>query len=331
MENKIQINFKNNFERQYAESLRNLLTNGKLSHNRTGIDTLRVDHQYFFIENCTTFFPRLRGKMVYPKLALKELVWMLLGRTDIKWLNDKRVNYWNEWVAKDGEFEGTIGKSYGYQYRNFNGIDQLEQLVRGIVKEPTGRRHIINLWNVSDLKDMMLPPCMYDFHFTLEEVPPHNDDSDCLEFYRINLHAHIRSNDSFLGCPYDVMFCAWFTYLMCDMIQYASNVKIDCTPGDIHYTADDYHLYVNHKDQAKQYLKNVDENYNKIIDSQSFIRDYTYYLDELRHLEEASNIDNPIKYSIDYYLEYISKNLNLLSIRSNVEDFYPVIKASVAV
>lgn len=323
MENKNQMSF----ERQYAESLRNLLTNGKLSHNRTGIDTLRVDHQYFFIENITEFFPRLRGKMTYPKLALKELLWMLQGRTNIKWLNDKGVNYWNKWVAKDGEFEGTIGKSYGYQYRNFNGVDQLEQLIRGIIKEPTGRRHIINLWNVSDLKDMMLPPCMYDFHFTLEDVSSEYKYKN----YKINLHAHIRSNDSFLGCPYDIMFCSWFVYLLCDILYYAGNGMLGYLPGDIHYTADDYHLYVNHTDQVKQYLKNVDENSNKIIDSQSVIKDYTLYLDELFHLEEAPKIDNLIKYVIDYYLEYISNNLDLLSVHSDIEHIYPAIKASVAV
>ena len=39
-----------------------------------------------------------------------------MGRTDIKWLNDRKVTYWDEWKNE----KGTIGKSYGYQYRNFN-------------------------------------------------------------------------------------------------------------------------------------------------------------------------------------------------------------------
>ena len=74
-----------NFETAYADSFRRINEKGVLSHNRTGIDTKAVQHQYFYLPSVNNNFPILRGKKVYPKMALKELLWMMMGRTDIQW------------------------------------------------------------------------------------------------------------------------------------------------------------------------------------------------------------------------------------------------------
>ena len=236
-----------NFEAAYADSFRRINEKGVLSHNRTGIDTKAVQHQYFYLPSVNNNFPILRGKKVYPKMALKELLWMMMGRTDVQWLHDHKVTYWDEWVLEDG----TIGRAYGYQYRNFNGVDQLQELIKSMAFNPTSRRHILSLWNCNDLDKMALPPCLYDYHFSCVPID---------EFeYRIDMHARARSNDSFLGVPYDFMFCAWFVNLLAIYLNNFAGSKNTYTVGDIHYTADDYHMYVNHEEAVKQYLANVDE------------------------------------------------------------------------
>lgn len=169
-------------------------------------------------------------------MALKELVWMLLGRTDVQWLRDHKVTYWDEWELEDG----TIGPSYGHQYRNFQGVDQTQQLIDSMLKDPLGRRHIISLWNPVDMPKMALPPCMYDFHFS---CTPTGDENS----YIVDLHAHLRSNDSFLGAPYDFMFCGFFVVLLCDYLNRKSKDN-EYIAGAVHYTADDFHLYENHMD-----------------------------------------------------------------------------------
>ena len=330
------------FEYQYAQSLNRLLSEGVECKNRTGINTLVVQHQYFYIPNITEHFPILRGKKVYPKMALKECIWMLMGKNDTKWLNDRKVTYWNEWVINDiqtaekfdlnAEWIGTIGKSYGYQYRNFNGFDQLKALVEGMKKDPMGRRHIINLWNSADLHQMALPPCMYDFHFEctpVNRITNNNSQTHHQDFYYIvDLHAHVRSNDSFLGAPYDFMFCGWLLTIICNYLNHltgGSDGAIYYKPNDIHYTADNYHLYVNHIDAAKQYLANVDENLSGIIDIPSiiapcFLDDFYYHLEQLL--------------TIDEYLEILDKNMPNINIQlqapKGIHEYGPI-RAEIAV
>lgn len=332
------------FEYQYAQSLNRLLTEGVECKNRTGINTLVVQHQYFHIPNIIEHFPILRGKKLWPKMALKECIWMLLGKNDLKWLNDRKVTYWNEWEIKDeqtaerfhldAEWIGTIGKSYGYQYRNFNGFDQVKALVEGMKKDPMGRRHIINLWNSADLHQMALPPCMYDFHF--ECTPVHNLSNNSQahqqvvndNYYIVDLHAHVRSNDSFLGAPYDFMFCGWLLNIICNYLNHLtgnSNGSVYYKPNDIHYTADNYHLYVNHIDAAKQYLANVDENKDDIINIPSIIA--PCFLDDFYH-----HINQP--YTIDEYLEMLDTNMKHINIQlqapQGIHEYGPI-KADIAI
>ncbi len=328
------------FEYQYAQSLRRIMKHGIQCKNRTGIDTLAVQHQYFHIQDITQAFPLLRGKKVYPKMALKEVIWMLFGKNDLKWLNDRKVTYWNEWEIKDeqsaekfdlgAEWIGTIGKSYGYQYRNFNGFDQVEALLKEMKINPMGRRHIINLWNSSELNQMALPPCMYDFHF--ECTPTEKLKGDSNEYYSVDLHAHVRSNDSFLGAPYDFMFCGWLLTLICNYLNQDSSYNDGgkyYSPRDIHYTADNYHLYVNHIEAAKQYLANVDENLNQRVSSPSIIG--PCFLDDWMMHSKCLTIDE--------YLQMIDTNMKHINIQwcrpnpnnDGTVDEYGPIRADIAV
>lgn len=246
-----------NFEYQYATSLENILKDGIKKPNRTGIDTYAIQHQYFLLEDILTNFPILKGKKMYPKMALKEISWMMLGRTDVAWLNNQGVNYWNDWANK----EGTIGKSYGYQYRNFNGEDNLMNLINELINNPTSRRLLLNIWNPADLNEMTLPPCVMNYQFSCEPS------LGLSHVYYVDLHVLQRSADSFIGVPYDFMLAAWFLQVIS---TFASN-KGDhyaFIPRDIHYTCNDYHMYDNHIDQVKEYLGNVYQNTDNIINQQ---------------------------------------------------------------
>lgn len=309
------------FEIQYAKAINNVINNGVLTHNRTGIDTLSIQHQYFKLDVRDFELPLLKGKKVYPYMSLKEVLWMLQGRTDIKWLNDHGVTYWDEWKLKDG----TIGKSYGYQYRNFNGVDQIQKLVNDIIHNPESRRLIVSLWNPADMDQMALPPCEFEYHFSC--IPINNQK---YEEYDVDLHCRMRSADSFLGVPYNFLFSAYFLFLICN---YCTNSfdnrdkngyrKKFYNPRYIHLTCDDFHIYTNHINQAKQYLMNVKENKNHIIDSEveCFIKP---------NIDENHNIFE----SIDKYLKAVSDDLKtheLIHIHKWQEDVYGPIKADIAV
>lgn len=271
------------FEYQYARALNRILEEGVRCHNRTGIDTFAVNHQTFVFENINNYFPIIRGKKVFPLMPLKEMLWMLHGRTDVQWLQDRGVNYWNEWADENG----TIGKSYGYQYRNFNGIDQFQQLLERMKKDPMGRRHIISLWNINDLNEMNLPPCIHEFNFSCVPVEktayPLEYDS-----YNVDLHVHCRSNDSFLGAPYDFMQVAWLLNIVCLYLN-SELQKWQYQPRNIYYIADNWHLYENHIEQAKQYLSNVQENKEYCISS-NFTRLHGLRFIDFKNIDDFLNI-----------------------------------------
>jgi len=296
-----------NFEYQYYDSLVNILKNGIKTKNRTGIDTFKIQHQYFFIENVVSNFPLIKGKKVYPKMALKELVWMMNGRTDVKWLQDRGVSYWDEWQDENG----TIGKSYGHQFRNFNGVDNFGNVLKELINDPMSRRLLLNLWNVSDLSAMKLPPCLYDFHFECTPLPYTSDNN----FY-LDMYVTSRSEDAFLGQPYDFAYVGWFLNIMAFIATKLSNTYFYAR--NIHFTAHNYHLYRNHIPQVTQYIKNVEENRNKIIESKAFIN--------FKEFQMFTTLDGFLSQLDDNKF----KQLNLLKEYKESDEYSPI-QADIAV
>lgn len=304
-------------EYQYARSLNRVLETGTLCENRTGIDTIAVNHQTFIIENCEEYFPILRGKKVFPLMPLKEMLWMLHGRTDVEWLKERGVTYWDEWAGEDG----TIGKSYGYQYRNFNGIDQVKWLFNEMEKNPMSRRLIISLWNVNEISEMNLPPCVHEYNFSCTPIERKNPYVE--EGYDVSMHVHVRSNDAFLGAPYDFMQVTWLLSIVC--FYMSCKTRLYYRPKNIYYIADNYHIYTNHLDQVKQYLANVRENKENVITN------YT----RLNYLRTRCNKDvdlTDIDKFFDAYEFYATKEKSIALKRyKETEFYYPQIKADVAV
>lgn len=306
-----------NFEYQYADALKNIISNGVREHNRTCVDTIAIQHQYFRLPVGDNYcLPILHGKKVYPYMSLKECLWMLMGRTDVKWLDDHKVTYWDEWQLPDG----TIGKSYGYQFRNFNGIDQLQYIVNEMTENPTSRRHIITLWNPSDMNEMALPPCQFEYHFC---CVPKGD------AWSVDMHVRMRSADSFLGVPYNFTFSAFFLTIICELCNIKNRVdnNLDLTtvvyvPGNIHMTCDDFHMYVNHRDAVSRYLMNVLENKENIIEKPEHI-----IIDRSRLTDKAGGVDD--------FLSLIEQDLDLpvseRAFKVQTTNVYGNIKADIAV
>lgn len=183
--------------------------------------------------------------------------------------------------------------------------------------DPNSRRHIISLWNASDLDEMALPPCMYDYHFSCVNHKDHT--------YFVDMHVRARSNDSFLGVPYDFMFCGWFLNLLCLYLNKFEKTINEYIPRDIHYTADDYHMYVNHRDATVKYLDNVKEDKGNVVTNN---KSEFYINNEIFENEIINNIDDFLNV-IDKHLS--TKNIQIIQ-RGDVEDFeYEPIKAEIAV
>lgn len=243
--------------------LKHILDNGKdvkPKDERTGTGTRKVfGYQTRF--DLSEGFPILTTKKMFLRGVIEELLWFIKGDTNVKTLIDKDVHIWDgdayrgyvtkigkdkaismeDFVQKiktDEEFakeHGDLGPIYGKQWRNFNGVDQLTNLIEGIKKNPQGRRHLISAWNPAEIDKMTLPPCHILFHF--------NVDSD----NKLSCLLYQRSCDLFLGVPFNISSYALLTMMIAQVTGYE--------PGTFVHTFGDLHLYLNHLDFAREQLK----------------------------------------------------------------------------
>ena len=148
-----------NHMRQYLDLLSRILEEGEAKGDRTGTGTISLfGHQMRF--NLSEGFPAITTKRVHWPSVIHELLWFLSGDANIEYLIQSKVRIWNEWADENGD----LGPVYGKQWRKWESndgrvIDQIEEAIDLIKKDPNSRRIIVSAWNVGELRDMALMPC----------------------------------------------------------------------------------------------------------------------------------------------------------------------------
>ena len=220
------------YDYYYLSVANKILSEGDMRDNRTGIRAISLPHV------CMTFdledaFPILASKFVGFKTAVKELLWIWqMQSNDVRKLQDMGVHIWDEWMREDG----TIGKAYGYQLAKYK---QVDNLIKTIKKDPTNRRMVVTLWNIEDLPDMALHPCAFQTLWNINHG-------------RLNCMLTIRSNDWFLGQPFNVTQYAVLVHMIAQVTGYK--------PGQLTVCINDAHIYENHIPQMQQQMGLVDLN-----------------------------------------------------------------------
>ena len=217
----------------YLDLLRTILEQGVRKTDRTGTGTLSYfGYQMRF--DLSEGFPLLTTKKLHTRSIFYELLWMLKGDTNIKYLHDHGVTIWDEWADANGD----LGPVYGKQWRNWEGpdghtIDQIKEVVRQIRETPDSRRLMVSAWNPAEVNKMALPPCHAFFQFYVTEG-------------RLSCQLYQRSGDVFLGVPFNIASYA----LLTAMVAQVCGLK----PGTFVHTLGDAHLYANHLEQARLQL-----------------------------------------------------------------------------
>ena len=288
--------------KQYHNLLQNIINNGveKESGRANMPNTIGISHATIEMD-LNDGFPLLTTKKMYWKGIVHELLWFLRGETNIKYLVDNKVNIWNSdayrWYLKhhtesgyntppltmemfvdeiknnkitDSHFNnsdyklGDLGKVYGHQWRNQNGVDQIKEVLHGLKTNPYSRYHIIDGWNKADFPEMSLPPCHLLYQFIVrpmsfeerKDLYPKDmpgiyshldlDAINAPKFY-LDLNMYQRSVDTFLGCPFNLASMV----LLLKIFAKASNM----VAGKAYWIGGDTHLYVNHIPMAQEQLK----------------------------------------------------------------------------
>ena len=241
--------------KQYLELLEYILENGESRDDRTGTGVISsFGHQIRF--NLQDGFPAVTTKALAWKAVVSELLWFLEGSDDERRLAeirfkknrsdlvdlDKFSTIWTDNADNQGVELGydnsdtikKLGPIYGVQWRNWNGVDQIHELVDGLKTNPFGRRHILSAWNVEMIESMALPPChvMSQFYVSSNGV--------------LSCQMYQRSADMFLGVPFNIASYALLQSILANIL--------DLEPGDFVHTFGDAHIYKNSINQVKEQL-----------------------------------------------------------------------------
>ena len=254
--------------KQYLDLLQDILDNGEIKDDRTGVGTYSVFGRHLRFD-LRRGFPAVTTKKLAWKSCVGELLWFIEGSSDERRLaeithgtRDGTVTIWTPnalapyWKHK-AKFEGDLGRVYGVQWRHWNKyrtekdmgaahkggtrlavdkteVDQLANLIKGLTEDPNGRRHILSAWNVSELEQMALPPCHVMSQFYVNK----NRELSC--------HMYQRSVDVFLGLPFNISSYALLTHLLAH--------HCDLKVGELVISTGDTHIYKDHIEQVKEQL-----------------------------------------------------------------------------
>jgi len=217
----------------YLDLLRRVLDEGVEQQDRTGVGTLAIfGGQMRF--DLADGFPVVTTKKLHLRSIIVELLWFLRGDTNTAWLKERKVSIWDEWADANGD----LGPVYGKQWRDWvtedgRHIDQIQQLIDLIRKDPSSRRQLVSAWNPGDLPKMALAPCHCLFQTSVLKG-------------RLNLQLYQRSCDMFLGVPFNI---ASYALLLMMLAQ-----QCDLQPGVFVWTGGDVHIYKNHLEQVRLQL-----------------------------------------------------------------------------
>jgi thymidylate synthase len=254
--------------KQYLDLLQDILDNGEIKDDRTGVGTHSVFGRHLRFD-LRRGFPAVTTKKLAWKACVGELLWFIEGSSDERRLaelthgtSEGKVTIWTPnalspyWKHK-AKFEGDLGRVYGVQWRHWNKyrtekdmgaahkggtrlavdkieVDQLANLIKGLTEDPNGRRHILSAWNVSELDEMALPPCHVMSQFYVNK----NKELSC--------HMYQRSVDVFLGLPFNIASYALLTHLL----AHHCGLKV----GELVISTGDTHIYKDHIEQVKEQL-----------------------------------------------------------------------------
>ncbi|MBN6187353.1 thymidylate synthase [Aneurinibacillus sp. BA2021] len=183
-----------------------------------------------------TEVPILTTKKVAWKTAIHELLWFYVHRTsDCTYLDENNVKIWKEWTSP----QNNIGKAYGYQLGKPIMIkgkitNQVHHLIDELKNNPASRRNVISLWNIDDLEQMQLYPCVWSNQWIVQNGALH-------------LVVQVRSNDMALGNPFNV----FQYYVLQRMVAQVTGYEL----GTLTFNINNPHIYERHIEPLQEQIE----------------------------------------------------------------------------
>lgn len=162
-----------------------------------------------------------------------EAYWILSGDNRVETIapyNKSIVNYSDDGVTFFGAYGPRI-------------LSQLDYVIDKLKSDADTRQAVLTIWreNPPETKDV---PCTVAVHFMIRD-------------HKLNCHVYMRSNDLWLGFPYDVFNFSMLSHLVCCKLNafVVENGGVIIEPGMLYHTASSRHIYEQHFEQVEQLIK----------------------------------------------------------------------------
>ena len=212
----------------------------------------------------------LTCKRVAWKTAIKEILLFWQKKSNsFEDFHNENVHIWDEWEIQEGDWKGTIGPSYGYQMgqevRKLNGelVDQVDYLLHQLKHNPSSRRHVTSLWNIHDLDEMALNPCVWSTQWIVKED-------------KLHLIVQQRSGDVALGVPFNVLQYQVLQMMFAQVLGYEL--------GTLTFNINDAHIYERHIDAIEKQINGPTHEAPSLTLNEAIDNFYDFSLDDI-HLE----------------------------------------------
>ena len=232
-------------EYEYLKLMVDIMKNGRTKPTR-GIHPVKsvFGRQVHF--DMRAGFPLLTTKQMPFKILLHELFWFISGSSDVTYLHEHGIKYWDGFLH---EGSNDLGRVYGVQWRHWlrpdgSEFDQLAWAIDQLKTNPDSKGIMVTAWNAGELGDkrwnpndygdMRLPPCHSFFQFDLTKG-------------KLRLELYQRSWDVFLGAPFNIAQYALLLHMVAHLIG--------AEPRELIVSVGNAHLYTNHIEAAKEQLK----------------------------------------------------------------------------
>lgn len=242
-----------NYDLRYNSVVKNILENGIWDTDQkvrtkwadeTPAHTISVICEHINLDN--TEVPILTTKKIPWQNPIHELLWFYVKRTsDASYLDENKIKFWKPWINE----QNNIGKAYGYQLgkpimRGDRVTNQVENLITELKSSPASRRHVISLWDVDDLSQMTIAPCVWHSQWLVKSG-------------KLHLIVGVRSNDIFVGNPFNVFQYYVLQRMICQVTGYEL--------GTLNFNINDAHIYDRHIDLIKTQIEREPRSAPKLI------------------------------------------------------------------
>lgn len=210
----------------------------------------------------------LKGRNLNYKFAFVESAWILEGKNEFHFLS--------KYISSYGQYSDdnkTLNGAYGYRLRYHFDQDQIENAIIHLQKNPESRRVVLQIYSVDDLqKNSKDIPCNTAIYLKVN--------NGCLNLTVVN-----RSNDLYLGIPYNIFVFGILQKYIADRLNYHVGLQTQVT--------DNLHLYEKDIEKVTQILcQNSISDIKKLeleFDwrfSDAIIKNRVFLLEDLQKIED---------------------------------------------